>query len=59
MKETPSWIVNREHAHRLQKRFTFKDFKAAMQFVNNVAALAEQEGHHPDICISYNKVDFK
>jgi 4a-hydroxytetrahydrobiopterin dehydratase len=58
VKETVSWVLNRQNVHRLQKRFTFKDFKSAMQFVNNVAVLAEQEGHHPDICISYNKVDF-
>ncbi|MGH9588467.1 MAG: 4a-hydroxytetrahydrobiopterin dehydratase [Acidobacteriaceae bacterium] len=35
---------------------SFKDFMAAMTFVNQVAALAEQAGHHPDIDIRYNKV---
>lgn len=34
----------------------FKDFKEAMSFVNNVAGIAEEEGHHPDILIHYNKV---
>jgi 4a-hydroxytetrahydrobiopterin dehydratase len=28
-----------------------------MQFLNNIAFIAEEEGHHPDICISYNKLD--
>ena len=35
---------------------TFKDFVAAMAFVNDVAQLAEAAGHHPDIDIRYNRV---
>ena len=42
--------------HNLQKRFKFKDFVEAIKFVNNVAILAEQEGHHPGITINWNKV---
>lgn len=34
----------------------FKDFQAAMRFVNQVATEAEAAGHHPDIDIRYNKV---
>ena len=41
---------------KIQKVFKFKDFRAAMEFVNKVAGLAEEEGHHPDIHIHYNKV---
>jgi 4a-hydroxytetrahydrobiopterin dehydratase len=40
----------------IQKNFQFKDFLGAMKFVNNVADIAEQMNHHPDISISYNKV---
>ncbi|MBI2143490.1 4a-hydroxytetrahydrobiopterin dehydratase [Candidatus Woesearchaeota archaeon] len=40
----------------LEKKFKFKDFVEAMKFVNNVADLAESEGHHPDITINWNKV---
>ena len=40
----------------LQRTFGFKDFVAAMQFVNRVADLAERQEHHPDILIRYNKV---
>jgi 4a-hydroxytetrahydrobiopterin dehydratase len=40
----------------LTRRFRFKNFKEAMAFVNKVAELAEAEGHHPDIHISYNRV---
>ncbi len=41
---------------KIRKEFKFKDFKEAMVFVNNVADIAESEGHHPDISIFYNKV---
>jgi 4a-hydroxytetrahydrobiopterin dehydratase len=40
----------------LVQRRTFKDFVAAMRFVNQVADLAERAGHHPDIDIRYNRV---
>jgi 4a-hydroxytetrahydrobiopterin dehydratase len=40
----------------LQRTFGFSDFPAAMAFVNEVADLAEELGHHPDIMIRYNKV---
>jgi len=36
--------------------FQFKDFPAAIKFVNSVAKLAEQAWHHPDIDIRWNKV---
>jgi 4a-hydroxytetrahydrobiopterin dehydratase len=40
----------------IRKEFEFKDFKAAMTFVNKVADEAEAVDHHPDISISYNRV---
>jgi 4a-hydroxytetrahydrobiopterin dehydratase len=42
--------------HKIKKEHKFKNFKEAMVFVNKVADLAEGEGHHPDIWISWNKV---
>lgn len=56
IKETPEWSLDREGDHSIERRFEFDDFGGAMKFVNDVAALAEEEGHHPDICINYNKV---
>lgn len=38
------------------KEFVFKDFVKAISFVNQVADIAETEGHHPDISIWYNRV---
>ena len=41
---------------KLKKEFKFKDFLGSMDFVNKIARVAESEGHHPNIFISYNKV---
>ena len=41
---------------KIRREFIFKDFKESVAFVIKVAALAENEGHHPDIYIFYNKV---
>lgn len=40
----------------LVRTFEFKDFVAALAFVNKVGELAEKAGHHPDIDIRYNRV---
>lgn len=41
----------------IERHFEFKDFQAAMEFINKVADLAESEGHHPDIYLhQWNKV---
>jgi len=41
---------------KLTREWRFKDFAAAMEFVNRVATVAEEAGHHPDIDIRYNRV---
>lgn len=41
----------------ISKLFTFKNFKEALVFVNHVGELAEFEGHHPDIELSWGKVN--
>ncbi len=40
----------------LKKEFKFKDFAAAMEFMNALATVAERLNHHPDWSNSYNKV---
>ena len=40
----------------IRKEYVFKKYKEAIVFVNNVAELAEDEGHHPFIHINYKKV---
>ena len=41
---------------KISKEYKFKDFIGAINFVEQVAEIAELEGHHPDIHIFYNKV---
>lgn len=40
----------------LTKTFQFRDFAGSMEFVNNIAGVAERANHHPDIDIRFNKV---
>jgi len=54
LKQVPDWSW--EEHHRLAKEFAFEDFKSALDFVNQVGALAEEEGHHPDIFLTWGKV---
>jgi 4a-hydroxytetrahydrobiopterin dehydratase len=49
----PDW---KKKAAVISRTFQFKDFPAAVKFVNAVAGLAEQAWHHPDIDIRWNKV---
>ncbi|MCB9709053.1 MAG: 4a-hydroxytetrahydrobiopterin dehydratase [Myxococcales bacterium] len=42
--------------HHLSKTFAFENFIQALDFVNRVGELAESEGHHPDILLSWGKV---
>lgn len=51
--QQPEWKLE---DGKLVRDWTFKDFVAAMHFVNAIAALAEAAGHHPDIDIRYNQV---
>jgi 4a-hydroxytetrahydrobiopterin dehydratase len=55
--QVDGWVlVNGEPLKIRRKLPRFKNFGQAMTFVNRVAELAEGEGHHPDICISWNRV---
>jgi 4a-hydroxytetrahydrobiopterin dehydratase len=47
-------IVNEHH---LVSSYKFPDFKSALVFVNEVGALAEEQGHHPDILLGWGKVE--
>lgn len=53
-KQVPDWQVTNEH--HLNREFIFPDFKQALDFVNRVGALAEEQGHHPDIFLTWGKV---
>ena len=53
LEREPLWVLAEG---KLVREWKFKDFVAAMAFVNRVAEVAEEAGHHPDIDIRYNRV---
>jgi len=55
MAELPDWeVVSEHHLHRI---FRFPDFKKALDFVNRAGAIAEEQGHHPDILLAWGKAE--
>jgi len=53
--QVPQWkVVNQHH---ITRTFTFPDFKQALDFVNRVGAVAEAQGHHPDILLAWGKAE--
>jgi 4a-hydroxytetrahydrobiopterin dehydratase len=53
--EPKQWQVIDEH--HLIRIYKFSDFKSGLEFVNRVGALAEEQGHHPDILLAWGKVE--
>ena len=53
--QLPDWQVVNEH--HLQRNYRFHDFRESLDFVNRVGELAEEQGHHPDICFGWGKAD--
>lgn len=54
-KHVPEWKVINDH--HLQRTYLFPDFKAALDWVNRIAAVAEEAGHHPNLCFTWGKVE--
>ncbi len=54
-KQVPGWNVIEEH--HITKTFKFPNFRKALEFVNRVGELAEQQGHHPDIFLTWGKAE--
>jgi 4a-hydroxytetrahydrobiopterin dehydratase len=48
------WTMVNEH--HLEKEYRFNDFREALAFVNRLGEAAEEEGHHPDIFLTWGKV---
>jgi 4a-hydroxytetrahydrobiopterin dehydratase len=52
LESTPQWSLL-DNGKRLERKFNFKDFAAALAFVDKVGAIAEEERHHPDITFGW------
>jgi 4a-hydroxytetrahydrobiopterin dehydratase len=53
--EFANWTIVNEH--HITRSFKLPDFKSALDFVNKIGVLAEQQGHHPDILLAWGKVE--
>jgi 4a-hydroxytetrahydrobiopterin dehydratase len=53
MEQLDGWSFEQGH---LAKSYMFADFAGALQFVNRIGAIAEEQGHHPDIYMTWGKV---
>ncbi|MFB6190993.1 MAG: 4a-hydroxytetrahydrobiopterin dehydratase [Candidatus Nanohaloarchaea archaeon] len=51
------WEVVDEH--HLRREFDFEDFQEALDFVNRVGKIAEEEGHHPNIEFTWGEATVK
>ena len=57
LSDVPGWQVVGNH--HILRTYTFPDFAQALRFVNGAGAIAEAEGHHPDLFLSWGKVEVK
>lgn len=55
--QVPGWEV--VDGHHLHKKYEFPDFQRALDFVNRAGAVAEAEGHHPDLFLTWGRVEVK
>ena len=53
--QVEGWQVINDH--HLQRTYGFKDFRETLEFVNRIGQLAEEQGHHPDICFGWGKAE--
>ncbi len=57
LNELNEWEVIEEH--HLRKSYKFKNFSESQEFVSRVGVLAEEQGHHPDICFGWGYAEVK
>jgi len=55
LKQVPGWTLG-EGGKSIYKTFSFKEYVEGILFVNEVARIADSEGHHPDLLVTYGKV---
>lgn len=48
-----------QNEHHLEKAYDFENFVQALEFTNKVGEIAEEQGHHPDIYLTWGKVGLK
>lgn len=58
LSQVPEWALSKDSLSIFRK-FTFKSFYPTMSFINAIAYIAQQEGHHPDVEFGYNYCTIK
>ncbi len=56
LEAVPGWTLKRDGVDKIERMYKFKNFKRAIEFVNKVAEIANEQDHHPDILIHWNEV---
>ena len=56
-RQVPGWQVI--EGHHIERRYEFPDFAKALAFVNRIGEVAEQQGHHPDLFLTWGEVKVK
>lgn len=55
--QIPDWqVVDKDSEPKLERTYQLKDFAAALALTNRIGAIAEEEGHHPQIVLEWGKV---
>ena len=54
-RQVPGWEV--VEGHHLKREFRFRNFREALNFVNRVGELAEEQAHHPDITFGWGRAE--
>ena len=57
LKQIEGWTAPEDH--HLEKRYKLQNFAQALQLVNRIGAIAEEQNHHPDIHLAWGKVEVK
>ncbi len=57
LRQLDGWRV--VDSHHLEKRYDLPDFAQALALVNRIGAIAEEQGHHPDLYLAWGRVDVK
>ena len=56
LQQVPGWEIDRLFEHKIHKTYILTSFAEAIDFVNKVAVIAQQEDHHPELRINFRKV---
>ena len=56
-KQVPGWEV--VEGHHLVRRYSFRNFREALRFVNRVGEIAEEQGHHPEIGFGWGHAEVR